>query len=56
LTTIRLSTQKIAQEAWGLFQSTMNRTGNFSKQDPPGRVIIEPELVIRKSARTISKW
>ncbi len=55
LTTIRLSTQKMAQGAWSLLQRTLNRADNISEPDTPGRVIVEPELIIRESVRTFTQ-
>jgi len=46
LTTVRLSSRKMAEGAWRLIQSGLARSRGSS---PAERIIIEPELVVRKS-------
>lgn len=55
LTTIRLSTQRIAQEAWGLLQRTLDHADQAAQQDRPARIIVTPELVIRTSTQARSE-
>jgi LacI family transcriptional regulator len=53
LTTIRLSTRKIAEQGWGLLQRVLNSVEGDCCAKPVERVIVEPELIIRESVRSI---
>ncbi len=51
LTTIRLSTQKLAAGVWSLLQKTLQDTSESKSPDSPECLVIKPELIVRNSVR-----
>ncbi len=53
LSTIRLPTEKLAQGVWALLQSRLKEPKISSEKNSITRVIIQPELIIRHSTRSL---